>query len=122
MPTNRTPLKHNRSVRLAVSDEALAVYLKMKEVRCTCEPEIFPPDEGWDSWTECAGCQRWADFNRRLLRMLGKAVPVYEVYVVPPPDGRSFLVDQEESRQRAFERALAEREAIVPIRARQAWP
>jgi hypothetical protein len=81
MPTRRTPIKHQHSPRLKISDEMLAIYAKMRAIRCTCTPEIFPPDAGWEEWEECAHCQRWDDLNRLLLRMVGKAVPCHEFAV-----------------------------------------
>jgi hypothetical protein len=70
-----------------ITADMLAVYEQMARIRCTCTPEISPPDPGWETWGGCKGCQRWFDLNRQLLRMLSKAILVYEAYVVPPPRG-----------------------------------
>ena len=94
---------------VAISDAALAIYEKMKNVRCTCTPEIPPPDEGWGDWEQCAGCERWGDLNRQLLHMLGKAVPPYEYAVVPPPRGMAVEPKAAVARWRAFEEVLAGR-------------
>jgi hypothetical protein len=107
MPTRRTPIKHQHSPRLKISDEMLAIYAKMRAIRCTCTPEIFPPDAGWEEWEECAHCQRWDDLNRLLLRMVGKAVPCHEFAVTTPPRCLAVEPDRAAERARAFEEALA---------------
>jgi hypothetical protein len=90
-----------------ISAAALDVYVEMKKVRCTCEPEIRPPDEGWELWEECSGCRQWFALNHALLRMLGKAVPVYEYAVVPPSSGMAVEPGRAVERMCAFEEALA---------------
>jgi hypothetical protein len=70
----------------------------MRKIKCSCAPE--PHDFEHE---ECDGCQAWLELNRQ--PAMHALLSVWEVYVVPSPDGRSFLVEQEESRQRAFEAA-----------------
>jgi hypothetical protein len=96
-----------------ISDAALDLYAQMACIRCTCEPELRPPDEGWETWEPCSGCQRWADLNRRLLRMLGKAVPVFEFAAVPPPRGMPVEPERAVERMCAFEEAFA---ALASVR------
>jgi hypothetical protein len=94
--------------KLTISDEALDIYREMRALTCRCEPEILPPDPGWESWTECTECQRWSDLNRPLLHMLGRAIPVFEVYVVPPPRGMPIEPERAVERMCALEAALGE--------------
>jgi hypothetical protein len=103
----RSPPKKARP--LVITDEQLAIYEQMKKLRCTCAPEPYPPTAERE---ECEDCRRWTKLNRH--PAMQALVPVWEVYVVPPPSGRSRFTEQQELRQRAFEEALAEREGKTP--------
>jgi hypothetical protein len=80
----------------------------MRQLKCTCEPEPYPPTTEWE---ECSGCAAWSELNNypamKALR------PLWQVYTVPPPGDCSPFAEEEQERQRAFEEALAERGAIV---------
>jgi hypothetical protein len=117
MPTNRRPRQRAPQTGIVISDAALDIYQKMRVIRCTCTPEIFPPDEGWELWEECDGCWQWAELNRQLLRLLGKAVPVYEFATVTPPSGNAVEPERAAERMAAFEEALAQREDKTSINA-----
>jgi hypothetical protein len=91
---------------LVITDEQLGIYKKMKRLRCTCEREPYPPVPEWE---ECDGCREWSELNRH--PAMQALVPLWKVYVVPPPGGRSPFTEQEESRRRAFKKALAARRA-----------
>jgi hypothetical protein len=55
------------------------------------------------------GRAAWSELNNHPAM---KALrPLWEVYTVPPPGDCSPFAEEEEERQRAFEEALAEREA-----------
>src|SRR5262249_49918772 len=53
-----TPHKNERR---PITDEQ-AIYEQMKRLKCTCEPELYPPSKTWD---ECDGCQQWSELNRQ---------------------------------------------------------
>jgi hypothetical protein len=101
------PLRHARRPRLVITDEALDLYRRMREIKCTCPPR--PESMAYyDAPPECDACLEWALLNRELARLV--QLPLYEVHVVPPPSGECFLREPEESRRAAFEEALATRE------------
>jgi hypothetical protein len=102
MPTNRIPLRDARRARLVITDEMLDIYKRMRAIKCSCAPEPHDFDH-----EECDGCQAWLELNRH--PAMQALVPLWEVYVVPPPSGESFLREQEQARRLALEQALAGR-------------
>jgi protein-disulfide isomerase len=81
------------------------MYEEMRVLKCTC-----PPDDDEED-LECKGCEAWADLNRKLLHLLGSAIPVHEYAVVPPPCGMAVEPERAVERMAAFEAALATRGA-----------
>jgi hypothetical protein len=97
MGTKRRPI--NRPARPRISDEALAIFSKMRRIECTCRS---------GSLGDCRGCKRWEALHEQLADALRWQPETWQIWCIPGlnRDWRDELAEVLESE---LEAALAAR-------------
>jgi hypothetical protein len=80
MTTNRTPLARQQTAPL--SPQAAALYLQMRQIRCTCPPP--PPGSNAPPSPQCGPCEKWWSLHSQLDEALGKRPPWLWPHLPPP--------------------------------------
>jgi hypothetical protein len=64
--TRRTPIA--RATRTQIPAKAIAIYERMRKLKCTCGP--YPDPTKWWGRQQCRGCRAWWDLHNELAHLV----------------------------------------------------